>query len=353
MVLSVIIPVYNCEMFLEQAVLSILKQPSKDVEIIIVDDGSTDDSPLIADRLSNEHQNIKVFHIPNGGVSHARNFGIKKATGKFIAFLDSDDVWCKDVYTDEFSSLLKKQSNVAIYSFGYIVCDGDLQKGNFIKAKNYEPKTGSHYDNFYFKSFCSNIYPKEVFNDVFFDERHRYGEDMEFLIKIMCKEISIISMQAYLFMYRQNLASVMHTQNRTNSDYLLIQLVTFGDLYFFVKEHNYDNQMIDICKFVLMNIALNYIEEATIKGKSKEKIVEALSKYIDISFIQTELPWKSDHLAFIQTEFFNNYREYKKTTIKRNMKRYVACKLKLNQIEWLRVKLLAQKYNHDVLHYSY
>lgn len=97
MTLSVIIPVYNAQKYLEEAVQSILKQPCQDIEIIIINDGSQDRSGEVAEQLAKNHENIKVIQSSNHGVSHARNLGIDAACGEYIAFLDADDVWCKNV----------------------------------------------------------------------------------------------------------------------------------------------------------------------------------------------------------------------------------------------------------------
>lgn len=89
--ISVIIPIYNREKYLSKCIDSVLKQADVETEIILVDDGSTDDSPQIIDDYANRNSNIRAVHTANGGVSHARNTALDIATGKYIAFLDSDD----------------------------------------------------------------------------------------------------------------------------------------------------------------------------------------------------------------------------------------------------------------------
>ena len=88
---SIIIPVYNVEKYLEECVNSILNQKIKNYEIILVDDGSTDSSGEICDKMSANNQEITVIHQKNQGLSEARNSGIKKATGEYLMFVDSDD----------------------------------------------------------------------------------------------------------------------------------------------------------------------------------------------------------------------------------------------------------------------
>ena len=89
--LSIIVPVYNCEKFLNQCVESILSQQFEDYELLLIDDGSTDSSGQMCDKWAANDEKISVFHIANAGVSNARNIGLSSADGKYITFIDSDD----------------------------------------------------------------------------------------------------------------------------------------------------------------------------------------------------------------------------------------------------------------------
>ena len=88
---SIIIPVYNVEKYLQQCVGSVLAQTYKHLEIVLIDDGSTDQSPRMCDEYAAQYENIYVFHKQNGGASTARNIGLENAKGEYIFFLDSDD----------------------------------------------------------------------------------------------------------------------------------------------------------------------------------------------------------------------------------------------------------------------
>ena len=98
---SVIIPVYNCEKYLTDAVNSVRRQPVKDIEIILVDDGSTDSSGEICLRLADEDKNIKVFSQINKGASAARNTGLDHAAGEYVMFLDADDIYVNNAVDQE------------------------------------------------------------------------------------------------------------------------------------------------------------------------------------------------------------------------------------------------------------
>ena len=91
-ILSVIMPVFNSASFLEESVNSVLSSTFKDLELILIDDGSTDGSSAICDSLASGNERIRVYHQPNCGVSHARNKGLDVAQGSFVAFVDSDDL---------------------------------------------------------------------------------------------------------------------------------------------------------------------------------------------------------------------------------------------------------------------
>ena len=112
--ISVIMPCYNAQAFVEQAVQSVLEQKHVSVELIAVDDGSDDDSPRILESLAAKYpQQIKFFTQENQGPYPARNFGLKQAKGNFIAFLDADDYWEKDCLSYLFAALEEQQADIA------------------------------------------------------------------------------------------------------------------------------------------------------------------------------------------------------------------------------------------------
>ena len=100
--LSVIIPVYNAGDKINRCVESILNQPFKDFELILVDDGSTDDSLLRCNQFANQYENIRCFHKSNGGPSSARNLGLEKVNGEWVSFIDADDRIGEDWYSHFF-----------------------------------------------------------------------------------------------------------------------------------------------------------------------------------------------------------------------------------------------------------
>lgn len=122
--ITVIIPVYNCEKYVERAIRSVLNQPcAAKTEIIVVNDGSKDHSGEICDRIAAEHNNVRVLHKENGGVSSARNMGIERAEGEYIAFLDSDDWWESDFLDEHIMEKITTggQTSMSLLSGGSII----------------------------------------------------------------------------------------------------------------------------------------------------------------------------------------------------------------------------------------
>ena len=211
MLLSVIIPVYNGQRYLEQAVRSVSAQPCTDIEIIIIDDGSTDQTGPIADGLATRSSRIRVIHTGNHGAAHARNLGLERASGAYVAFLDGDDVWCPHAIDQTVEQTLRDQT-YDILSFGYFHADPELRWGKPVPVV---PGTHSRNDPEYSRaisgrSFCSFLLRRALLEDLRFPEGIRYHEDITFLFLFARKSRNILRIDRDLFLYRNHLASAMH-----------------------------------------------------------------------------------------------------------------------------------------------
>ena len=268
-VLSVIVPVYNGERFLEEAVLSVKKQPCKNVEIIIVNDGSKDNSGEIADCMAKEQENIKAIHITNHGVSYARNLGIEAAKGDYIAFLDADDVWCKNVYTCEIEAKLCSGA-YDVVSFGYFKTDERLEKGmEYSGCNGFLDRNDPSYDYVANKNhFSSYIYAKHLFENVRFPEGVRYGEDLSFQFLITRPAKNILMMDTYWFMYRTNRNSVMNTIS--DFDYALGEI----DGWYGAKKCAKSEEDRLLCDAMFYCRMYKYLTLSSKNGKSYKKLYQ-------------------------------------------------------------------------------
>lgn len=142
--ISVVIPVYNVEQFLEECVDSVLCQTFQDYEIILVDDGATDNSGVICDEYAKNDDRIKVIHRKNGGLSAARNTGLDAATGEYVYFLDSDD-WIKNETLQTLVSLAKSDNSDVVFFDAFVFftdCEEDPNVYKYGRNQKYETAKG-------------------------------------------------------------------------------------------------------------------------------------------------------------------------------------------------------------------
>ena len=139
---SVIIPVYNVEKYLEECVNSVINQTYKNIEVILVDDGSTDSSGDICDEYVMFDSRISVLHKANGGLSSARNAGMKKASGEWIYFLDSDDFLELDMLSHLVNLATRKQADIVFFDACSFTDDGTDIRQSYIVKNDYPDSNG-------------------------------------------------------------------------------------------------------------------------------------------------------------------------------------------------------------------
>lgn len=208
--ISVIVPVYKCEKYIGKCIESLMNQTEKDIEIILVDDGSPDNSGKICDEYSALDNRIKVIHKSNGGVSSARNTGIENALGEYIVFVDSDD-WVESQYVEQMVDAKNRYNNYEIMC-GY----KSVSKENVICEKycySFEEKESIVHLSKYM-IFIAKILAQSPVNKLFdlslikekkirFDESLSLGEDMLFCLEYYkaCKNDSVLCINNCLYNY--------------------------------------------------------------------------------------------------------------------------------------------------------
>lgn len=211
--LSVIMPAYNCDKYIKKAIESVISQKYKKLELIIIDDGSTDNTGDICNQYANKDDRIKVIHIPNHGVSYARNLGLKLSNGDFIAFIDSDDWIDQEMYL--------KMMNAFESSIDIVVCDFQeeyeegcekkLKRSNFI-AGVYDSITALDLLNR--NGYLWNkIYRKDILSSIKFLEEIKIEEDWIFNIKAFSKASKIKFLGKRYYHYLQRINSTLHSKN--------------------------------------------------------------------------------------------------------------------------------------------
>lgn len=229
---SVIIPVYNAESTLKHCISSVLEQEFQDYEILLIDDGSNDDSGVICDEFSNLDKRIRVFHKQNGGVSSARNLGLKYAKGRWITFIDADDY----VEQDFFPSDISRDNSLVIMNFKTTESEDYteyLKPGEIVGKRQVKQFIN---DNLHFDLLrCpwAKFFKRTIIEDkhILFDERFAIGEDTLFVMSYLlyCRNIQIES--GGLYRYYQRPSEESFVRYRIDFDKSVAYLDTFSKLY--------------------------------------------------------------------------------------------------------------------------
>ena len=203
--ISVIVPVYNMEQYLERCMNSIWKQTYTNLEIILVDDGSTDCSPQMCDKYAEQDQRIKVVHKQNGGLSDARNAGLAIASGAYIGYVDSDDWIEPDMYEKMYRACVENQAQVAVCRYAQVYKDHVVQGGTgkvtvFEKENLLRAYIGDSDDYIIYNSVWSKLYAREIVDGVQFP-KGKNSEDIMYTTKAFCKADKGVYIDQCLYNY--------------------------------------------------------------------------------------------------------------------------------------------------------
>lgn len=278
--ISVIVPVYNVSQYLRKCIDSILEQDYKNFEIILINDGSTDDSGKICDEYAGKYKNINVYHQKNGGISSARNLGVSKVTGKYIAFVDSDDFIMKDFLSSMYSNL--KNNNVDISCCGSYCYfnENKITNPNYINVnRKYSKDEAQKHLNIigYFNCGVWNkLYKREVFDGVIFPVGKK-SEDMYVMHKLINTAINGLYYSSEpKYFYRQREGSITNT---SNINYDVIDAIE--ETYRFYKE----NKIEIAIPYAIQNLAFVYIglyNTIMIRTNDKEKMKELRNRVLKL-----------------------------------------------------------------------
>lgn len=219
--ISIIIPVYNVERFLHKCINSVISQTFGNIEIILVDDGSTDSSGNICDEYAKVDDRIIVIHKENGGLSSARNAGLDVATQPLIGFVDSDDYISEDMYSQLYS-LMKKEKADIVYCKRAIVCDNVVPE--YTDTENIEVW---HSIQALEKMFCpgfagmavvawNKLYRREIFDDIRYPEGKIY-EDNYIIHRVYDAADKVVFYDKTLYFYNERNDSIMRKPYSINS----------------------------------------------------------------------------------------------------------------------------------------
>lgn len=239
--LSVIVPVYNTGRYLARCMDSLARQTYRNLEIILVDDGSTDDSSAMCDAFASKMPSVRVLHKKNAGLGFARNSGIDMASGEYVAFLDSDDYVDEDMYFRLMAECRRTNAEVAFGDYSIVKNDGvhvdvysELQAGIYTGKQilqamiGADPEARTDFD--FNMSVWRAVYSREVLEAEslrFYSERQVISEDFLFNLQFLQKAEKVSYIKECLYCYCENEGSLTHRyiQNRLQKEKAMYGMV--------------------------------------------------------------------------------------------------------------------------------
>lgn len=222
---SVVLPIYNVEKYLEKCIETVVNQTYKNIEIILVDDGSPDNCPEICDRWAEKDNRIKVVHKQNAGLGMARNTGIENATGKYICFFDSDDFVAEDTVEKAYNCIKKNSAEIVCFGFSSVDSEGKLLR-TFVPRTEKEVFSGNEVQEEFLPnliyspsgigwnlnmSSCMAMFSMELIKKAnwrFVSEREILSEDVYSLIDLYKDVNKVAVLNEAFYFYRENNASL-------------------------------------------------------------------------------------------------------------------------------------------------
>ena len=280
MKISVIVPVYNVEKYIDKCLNSLVNQTLKEIEIIVVNDGSPDDSQVIIDKYVKTYpKKVKSFIKKNGGQGSARNYGLLKAKGEYIAYVDSDDWVEETMFEDMYNKALADNSDIVICGNNVVSTDGEILKVDPPLAYNDMTL------NILFGKMAvwNKIYKKELLlkNNIEFRQKVWY-EDIVFSVKILFNNFKISFVDKPLYNYLLRPGSTMNNSNiQRNLELIdafdeIINYFKKNDKYYLIYE-----KLEFICLYHMYICGITRIINCNVLMKRKREVIK---KYINNNF---------------------------------------------------------------------
>lgn len=279
--ISIIVPVYNMEKYLTQCVSSLINQNYKDVEIILVDDGSTDASPQMCDEFAKQDDRIKVIHKTNGGQGSARNMGLDIANGEYISFIDSDDWVDINMYTHLLSVSEKYDADLVVCEVAWNEEDGTVRvnkRVDGILVMSTEEAMEHYFDgsNIVPHGPCSKLYRRYLFDDLRFPE-NRLLEDTAIAYKIVDRAKCVVTTDTVGYNIRCDMGSVSRRKyNQRRCD----TIITYTELSDFLSANEKYKKYIPIANgFIAGAIFYNAGEAYCSDLENKNEVMSRIRQY--------------------------------------------------------------------------
>lgn len=270
-IISIIVPVYKVEKYLERCIESIISQTYTNLDIILVDDGSPDQCPKICDKYSDIDNRVSVIHKSNGGLSSARNVGIIKAKGRYISFVDSDDFIMNDMIEQLYTTLVSSNADISVCLFG----SNTKQMAQGIETlfevfSSEEAIQEILLERKFHTSAWAKLYKIELFSEIKFPEGLIY-EDYGTIYKLFDKASVISFVNSIKYFYTDDSESITRSSfSKKDMDYFTVS----KDIVSFI-ESNYPD-LLHAVTFRDTSMAISFYKKMSISGYCDSKIQNML-----------------------------------------------------------------------------
>ena len=300
--ISVIVPIYNIERYLPYCLDSIIGQTYKDIEIILIDDGSTDKSPMICDKYANKDKRFRGIHQVNEGVSAARNKGLEIAKGDFISFIDGDDCIHPIMLETLFNCFTQNTCDVAMVKaivsnimYNYpdiypskskLLTQEEIIRGLFSEST----------EDWQFITILNKLYPRKLINRYLFSGE--FGEDLLFNSQVFLQTTTLAFVESELYYYVQRSDSLLHTS--VKRFYFVNDIHTFFKVYTIIPESKSQCRAYCLHKTYKRLLSANYYAKKTpyfdeVRRLSKEIYSKTLLFYKSTPYI----PYKNKMIVLL------------------------------------------------------
>ena len=315
--LSIVVPVYNTEKYLRRCMDSIMNQTLKDIEIIIVDDGSKEECAVLCDEISKTDSRIKVVHKENGGLGVARNTGLELATGEYIGFVDSDDYVEPMMYETLYNAAKKHDADLCLSGISFVggnmfsESGGDIKKSYFEEDTVFEKEDTKKLllgvvgalpnepdDSRYGVSVCKNIFKTSVIRErklEFLSERKILSEDTLFMVDFIKSSQSAVGVPDSYYCYCRNEDSLSKSYNKERFEKSIVFLdeleKRIADTIEKCEYKIYFDRLVQGFGRILCSQEIMYARDNKIKFSHLKKRLKEICTHDKIQNVLKSYPW--------------------------------------------------------------
>lgn len=305
--ISIIIPIYNSEKYLDRCIESIVNQTYKNLEIILINDGSSDNCPKICDAWAKKDNRIKVIHKENEGVSIARNIGINNSKGEYITFIDSDDYIDSKMYEKMLEKLNNTDTKLCFCDINIVNFDQTITKFNFnnetiiTKKDFFETVFNNNAMNF---AVWNKLISRKLIGNIRFDSNIYIREDALFLFECIEKIDKICYLNECLYFYQMDSNSTLHQNNIRK---MISSLDATAKMIEILKNNQINNYLEEQCNYICRFYKYkSRLEEEKIKI-DLSKYEQHVKEYLNDNLLSKNIGLKNRIKVLMATRLNNMY----------------------------------------------